>query len=124
MGIAVGIAVGVANLCGSPSGQGDDAADPLHHLPLGDDQQVMDASRLQQVAETDRQTDFRLLPFTQNSGHMVTAGAAGLTFRSRAPLTSAGPCLRPAGGLGLAPPPTPPAQGRDTPAHTDRSTDR
>lgn len=72
VGNAVGIAVGVANLCGSPSSQGDDAADPLHHLPLGDDQQVMDASRLQKVAETDRQTDFRLLPLTQNSGHMVT----------------------------------------------------
>lgn len=55
--IAVGTAVGVANLCGSPSSQGDDAADPLHHLPLRDDEQVIDASRLQQVAETDRQTD-------------------------------------------------------------------
>lgn len=67
----MGIAVGVADLCSGASSQGDDAADPFHHLPLGDDQQVMDVSRLQQVAETDRKTDFRLIRLTQTSGHMV-----------------------------------------------------
>lgn len=43
--------MGVADLRGGLSRHGDDAADPLRHLPLGDDQEVLHASRTPQVTK-------------------------------------------------------------------------
>lgn len=43
--------MGVADLCGIPSRHGDDAADPLRHLSLRDDQEVLHASRTPQVTK-------------------------------------------------------------------------
>lgn len=114
----------VADLCGGPSRHGDDAADPLRHLSLRDDQEVLHAPRTPQVTED---TDTRHVGPTERQTpptaryHSVTRSdpqvSFSLTFHSRAPPTSVVPSRRPAGRR-PAPPPTPHAQGPDTPGHS------